>query len=440
MKKGLKTVILFLLTAVLLLSAFGCKNYLSPEEKAQRDAQLVETLMKEAQLITDFMRDQKFIYGDAKINPGINWEHLDPAKAIDPYEKVVSCDRLVDWILYRAGFTDQVYDQGTTVWYMGAWCEEQNFERIDNVEELKAGDIVFVNPDSQGRPAHVFMCASTMDEYGMYLRYDAGSNERIQCKKGTEATPGQQPFREPIAGFMYAYRPNASAIDEDYVASDGNSKPVEKISFEIPYGTATIDGKIDKDEYKAHYTMDKDSCMAWMGSVKNAKTEIYFAWDEEGLYYAGQITDNTPAYSNTDNEWNGADCIQLAVNPGNLIEASSGIFFTFGATGDNNVVAYRSNYSELNVTDKIQSAACGHTVGSDSYVIEVKIPWNLMKLKVTSGNIIDLTSFEPKKGAELGLLPCVIDCDNASSTIKAAYRHNNTNFNTNYFVSAILTK
>lgn len=440
MKKSLKTVILFLLTAVLLFSSFGCKNYLSPEEKAERDAQLVETLMREAQLVTDFMRDEKFTYGDAKINPGVNWEHLDASKAVDPYEKIVSCDRLVDWILYRAGFTDQPYEHGPNIWTLEDWCKEHNFEKIEDVEALKAGDVVFVNPDSQGRPAHVFMCASTMDEYGMYLRYDAGSDARIQCKKGTEVTPGQQPFREPIAGFMFAYRPNASTIDENYVASKGDNKPVEKISFEIPYGTATIDGKIDNDEYKAHYTMDKDTCTAWMGSVKNAKTEIYFAWDEEGLYYAGQITDNTPAYSDTDNEWNGADCLQLAVNPGKLIEASSGIFFTFGATVNNNVIAYRSNYTELNVTDNIQSAASGHTTGKDSYIIEVKIPWELMKIKVTSGNKVDTTAFSPKKGVELGILPCVIDCDNVSSTIKAAYRHNNTNFNTNYFVSAILTK
>ena len=440
MKKGLKTVVLFSFIAIIAFSSFGCKNYLSPEEKAARDAQLVETLMKEAQLVTDFMRDQKFIYGDAKINPGINWEHLDPSKAVDPYEKLVSCDRLVDWILYRSGFTDQPYQQGTTVWYMGDWCEEQNFERIDDVEKLRAGDIVFVNPDSQGRPGHVFMCASTMDEHGMYLRYDAGSDARIQCKKGTEVTPGQQPFREPIANFMFAYRPNASKLDENYVASTGNSKPVEKISFEIPYGTAAIDGKIDKDEYKAHYTMDKDTCTAWMGSVKNSKTEIYFSWDEEGLYYAGKITDNTPAYSDSDNEWNSADCLQLAVNPGKLIKASAGIFFTFGATSDNKVISHRSNYTELTVTDLIQSAANGHSDGNDSYVIEVKIPWELMKIQATGSTSIDTTPFEAKKGVEIGLLPCVIDCNNKSSTITSAYRHNNTNFNTNYFVSALLTK
>ena len=131
--------------------------------------------------------------------------------------------------------------------------------------------------------------------------------------------------------------------------------------------------------------------------------------------------------------------MQLAVNPANLINAAPGIFFTFGAASDNKVIAGRTNYKDLMVTDEIQSASSGHVEGSESYIIEVKIPWDLMKIKVTKGQDVDTTSFKPEKDTTIGLLPCVIDSE-SKGIINAAYRHENTNFNTKYFVPAKLTK
>ena len=179
--------------------------------------QLVNNLMREAQIVADFIKAQNFIYGDARINPALNWIGLDAVSAINPSEKTVSCDRLVGWIFYRAGFTDQPYTQGLTCHPFPAWCEEQGFTKITNVSQLKAGDIVFVNPNKNYQPEHVFLCASSNLGGNVYLRYDAGSNERIQCRKGTEATPGKQPFKEGIVNFMYAYRPTTKNINLDAV-------------------------------------------------------------------------------------------------------------------------------------------------------------------------------------------------------------------------------
>lgn len=172
------------------------------------DAALIKKIMQEAQIVTDFARDNNFIYGDAQINPAINWRNLSVADAIDPKERVVSCDRLVSWVLFRAGFTDyQNYKNGAHLHSIFKAC---NFEMITNVKNLQAGDIVFI--DTNGLPGddHVFLCASSHLGNNVYLRYDHGSNERIQCRKGSEVTPGKQPFKETISGFLYAYRPNAS--------------------------------------------------------------------------------------------------------------------------------------------------------------------------------------------------------------------------------------
>ena len=82
------------------------------------------------------------------------------------------------------------------------WCEEMGFEKITNIEDLQAGDIIFVRPHADGGPQHTFMLASDYKD-GSALRYDHGSDSRIMNKK--------QPTKEPIsygdAPFMYAYRP-----------------------------------------------------------------------------------------------------------------------------------------------------------------------------------------------------------------------------------------
>ena len=195
--------------------------------------QLVSNLMKEAQNVADFIKTQGFVYGDAALNPPMNWVGLDKSSAVNPGEKKVSCDRLVGWILYRVGFTDQPSTQGLTVYMFPSWCEQQGFTKITNVSQLKAGDIVFVNPDAQGRAAHVFMCASSNLGNNVYDRYDAGSDDRIQCKKGTEVTPGRQPFRETIMNFMYAYRPTTNKLNLASVSE----KPSSTVA--VPKSNAT---------------------------------------------------------------------------------------------------------------------------------------------------------------------------------------------------------
>ena len=72
--------------------------------------------------------------------------------------------------------------------------------------------------------------------------------------------------------------------------------------------------------------------------------------------------------------------------------------------------------------------------GNESYIIEVLIPWDLIKLDVKGGNKINTTSFEPKNGAEIALLPCVINCKDGGATLEAAYKFKGTSFTVSQFV------
>lgn len=162
-------------------------------------SELVANILSCGKKITDFVRESGFKYGHAPMNPAMNCE-----------AKIVSCDRFVCWALYDAGYTDQPEENGIYVFDarrndhdFETWSEKQNFIRIDNIEDLQAGDYVFVNPArSSGGviyPAHTFLYAGH-DSGANHFRYDCGSDARIQSV---------QPSSEPINNFMFAYRPVA---------------------------------------------------------------------------------------------------------------------------------------------------------------------------------------------------------------------------------------
>ncbi len=142
-------------------------------------------ILRECKWVTDYVRENNFTYGDAAINP-----------AISHNDKKVSCDRLVCWVMYRMGYTNQPRTQGVVVSAMASWCERNKFERITRVEDLQPGDIVLVNWNGS-YPAHTFIHAGESNTPGQYYRYDCGSNARIQSV---------QPSCEPLTGFWRAYR------------------------------------------------------------------------------------------------------------------------------------------------------------------------------------------------------------------------------------------
>ncbi|MBQ4112952.1 MAG: hypothetical protein IJD38_09165 [Clostridia bacterium] len=156
-------------------------------------------LLREGKYITEYARAERFKYGDSCTNPGINHR---------PHR--TSCDRLVDWILYRAGFTDQPTVQGYVVSNMPEWCEEMGFKKITRMEDLQPGDIIFVRPHAQGFPLHTFMLASNYNGNST-LRYDHGSDHRIMSSQ-----PSTEPVSYSDAPFMYAYRPVATEENNIY--------------------------------------------------------------------------------------------------------------------------------------------------------------------------------------------------------------------------------
>ncbi len=169
-------------------------------------------ILWEAKGVADYQRVNGFVYGDAKANP-----------FYDKSERVVSCDRFVGWALGNAGYINgQPATRGLPLpghnldlnyGALETFLKINGFTKITNINEVKAGDIVFVGyctnhtylaPQYRTYPQHVFICASNYTGGNTY-RYDAGSLTRIRSN---------QPFYEPLNYasnvFRFAYRAPAS--------------------------------------------------------------------------------------------------------------------------------------------------------------------------------------------------------------------------------------
>lgn len=153
--------------------------------------EVAAAVLHHAKWVCDYIRDLEFVYGDAPINPAFNHD-----------ARIISCDRLVDWVMFRCGYEDQPVAHGACVCGPGLvdWCVANGFIKITSVTDLCPGDIVFTRANDDGYPEHTFIHAGKASEEGMYYRYDAGKVERIRST---------QPSCEPINDFMYGYRATA---------------------------------------------------------------------------------------------------------------------------------------------------------------------------------------------------------------------------------------
>ena len=157
-------------------------------------------ILREAYWVAKYCRENGFVYDNAPINPAINCD-----------AKNFSCDRLVCWSLYRAGWAEgQPYNSGLVVYDAGHnidfkdFLEENNFTQITDYSELLPGDIVFTwsDPSTKHHTGHVFIFAGWTGEIGgSDYRYDGGSDFRIAQ---------YQPYIEGCGDiaykFAYAYR------------------------------------------------------------------------------------------------------------------------------------------------------------------------------------------------------------------------------------------
>ena len=143
-------------------------------------------ILHHAKCAADHMRIHGYKYGDADQNPALDKESEHP-------EKLVSCDRFCGWVLYEAGYTaHQPKTKGLPLYYspnLEEFLIKHGFTRIDDVADLRPGDVIFEGdsthfgptfPDQfRSFPRHVYIHAGPAED-GLFYRYDSGSDQRIQ--------------------------------------------------------------------------------------------------------------------------------------------------------------------------------------------------------------------------------------------------------------------
>lgn len=152
-------------------------------------------LLYEAKIIADHIRDNGYSYGHCSINPALTAGKED-------CEKLVSCDRLVGWALFNAGFDEgQPVAHGLTSELI-PFMEERGFKKLVNPNQLLPGDVIYVGYEGEPEPyGHVFLYAGKGPD-GNHYRYDGGSDTRIQSTQ-----PSLEPLSyEPSRIFICAYR------------------------------------------------------------------------------------------------------------------------------------------------------------------------------------------------------------------------------------------
>jgi len=190
-----------------------------------------------------------------------------------------------------------------------------------------------------------------------------------------------------------------------------------------PNKLPTIDGVINDGEWDAssYFKLDKSNATVWVGAIDDKDvSEFYFAWGNKGLYVGVKVQNvSNPVEVKNPDSWltGNSDCVQIAVNPGQLIKnGTQGLFFDIGARADGGVYVFRNVHGGQAI--KVEGKSVGHVAGSTTYTLEVIIPWSAFQLKTED---IDTTSFKPVPGAKMDVLFTSIDM-RSSSTIRVAYK------------------
>jgi len=160
------------------------------------------------------------------------------------------------------------------------------------------------------------------------------------------------------------------------VTMNANAMPKEKVSIDVYYGTPTLDGKISEGEWDKENAviLNKDTAVAWMGTVSDDVT-YYYSWDDEALYIAVDAVDNDVILPANIHEVFTKDAVQFALDPAGLIgkaNGSGGMFFSAGMLKDGSLGAVYHPYGGSAQQFKYTGAAQRTTKG---FSFEIEIPW-----------------------------------------------------------------
>ena len=175
---------------------------------------------------------------------------------------------------------------------------------------------------------------------------------------------------------------------------------------QMPYTSPDVDGNIEQTGVwsAAAFLNDATAGHFWATNPLRSTAELYFAYDDGGLYFAAVITDPAFVFStgtdDVDNSgtkhpygWNG-DVMTLMLDPLGLFEKSSyqtTPWYNIGIFANGSIHVYRSQAGEADITSRVTASGGATMTG---WRFEVKIPWSIVAADVSSASSGKLSASE----------------------------------------------
>ncbi len=168
----------------------------------------------------------------------------------------------------------------------------------------------------------------------------------------------------------------------------------------MPKATPVIDGVIEYGAWSDPAYLNDATCgRFWDINEPTSTAELYFAYDDNWLYFAADITDSDPVngfipstgYDNIDNSgsskpygFNG-DVMNLMLDPLGVFEKNTGKqttpWYNVGIYADNSVKVYRSKVNEGDITSSVTAKG---EITDCGWRFEVCIPWSVIVADVAA--------------------------------------------------------
>lgn len=197
-------------------------------------------------------------------------------------------------------------------------------------------------------------------------------------------------------------------------------------AINVPFGTPVIDGDLTQGEWSENNKIVVDANTAtaegWTGEVPaGLKIDFYYTWDNDFLYFAGNITDPAVMYSASGDNYNG-DAFQISLNLGQVFKTAEherAIFYSWGALEDGTVDIFRQESMDNIVLEDVGFSKLNAT----GWQFEVKLPWTTLVQDVADKQGTNLT-VEP--GLKIDALICYLDHDDTGALANAFFTSNAT--------------
>lgn len=207
----------------------------TPSQTLTTQGNTMSTFVDNVRSIAKFAKSNGYEFGDSDTIP------LDKNVVLD--EKINNT-HLIKWALYSCG-----YDVGDES--VEDYCKSQGFTEITNIDDLQAGDIVFLN--RSGEEGIVIYAAKNKV-------YDLSSNDKIKLENSYSGY-SSQPIKEDVAslGFRVAYRLK-EIKDNNVTAATSNDATKTNIDGQEIYivGNPGEEKYVRKEGNKFYYVQISD--------------------------------------------------------------------------------------------------------------------------------------------------------------------------------------